>query len=37
MDNAIYKRNYTKVVKICVEMDMAYEQPEEIFLECEDL
>lgn len=36
MDNATYHHTYTKVVRICVEMDMGFDLPEEIFLDSED-
>lgn len=36
MDGVTYKRSYTEIARICVEMDMAYDLPQEIYLESED-
>lgn len=37
MDGTTYRRSYTEIAKICVEMDMEFELPEEIYLDSEVL
>lgn len=37
MDRVTYRRTYIEILRIYVEMDMAYGLPQEVFLESEDI